>query len=543
MTVVLMLAAALPVRPQAVADSATPPREITFRFHDAELAELVGFLAKLDERIPILDEKVKGKVSVAAPGKVSLDEAYGILMAVLDVRGYNLVRDGRFLKVTPKQEATYAPIDVFFGADAEALPAENRMITALVPVAKAKGAQVLDTLRPLISPVGNAQLNAATNILVITDVAVNLRRLLRIVPFLDKPEKAEDKTAPAAVTEVYPIKYLTAKEMAETLGKVFTAGTDAEGKAKATFKFTAVDSVNALLVSAEPDGLRQVKATLAQLDTRRRQVLIEARVVDLSLKEDFNTGVRLKEYKKQADGKTLTNTIIYGSALPNYLQYNLEKALYDGGNLSAALEIMQSNGLIKIIATPKILTADNQKAKIVIGTEEPILKSKTDLGTDGGGTGKTVSDYIYKDVGFELSVTPHINVDNDVSVELGLKTTSILDNVDFGDVNAPRMGKRELSATVNIKHGHTMVLGGLIDEDTTRNRQQVPILGSIPLIGWLFSKRTSSTNQREMLVFITATVADTIEAAAQLTGEQAESLNLMQSKVDKKLGKTEPRAP
>lgn len=514
------------------------PKAITFRFHEVELYDLVNFLAKLDQHVVLMDEKVKGKVSVAAPKPVTLEEAYGIVMAVLDVRGFNLVRSDKFLRVQPKQESLYAPIDVFFGREPSAIPDEARMVTALIPISQAKASAVSDSLRPLISPVGNSEINVGTNLLIITDVAANLRRLLKIVPYLDKPEQsaATGKSPAAQRTEAYVIKYLVAKEIAEILSKVHSGRDESRAASAAAapatggrngYLFVAVEPVNTVLVTADDEGHRQIAATLAKLDIRRRQVLIEARIIEFGRDKDLDVGVdvNIKDIDKAANGDIINSSITWGTGLIGKTpQYTFQKLFKDKGSVEVALAFLAEKNLVRIIATPKILTADNQKAKLTSGTEEPILKSTTDLSTDGGGTPKTVSDYIYKDVGYELSITPHINVERDVSLDVNFHVSSILGEKDFGDVTAPRMGKREVSANVTIMDGHTLVIGGLVSSDKLLTHTGVPYLMDIPWLGALFSRDVTHDRESEILVFLTPHVVETAAEGEALTQSQSATL-------------------
>lgn len=520
------------------------PKALTFRFHEVEIYDLVNFLAKLDQRVVLMDDKVKGKVSVMAPKTVTLEEAYGIVMAVLDVRGFNLVRSDKFLRVQAKQEAVYTPIDVYFGSEPAAIPDEARMVTALIPIAEAKASMVFDSLRPLISPVGNGQVSQGTNLLVITDVATNLRRLLKIVPYLDKPEQAagRDKDAPVLRTEAYAIKYLTAKDVTDVLSKVHSGRDDgksgatagaataaaAAGGTNSGYLFVPVEQVNTLLVTADDAGHRQIAATLAKIDIRRRQVLIEASIVEFGRDKDLTTGVdaKIKDIDKPGNGDVITNTVTWGTGLLGTpTQYSFQKLFADLGSVDVALKLLAERRLVRIIASPKILTSDNQKAKLTSGTEEPILKSTTNLSNDGGGTPKTVSDYIYKDVGYDLAITPHINVERDVSLDVSFRVSSILGEKQFGDVTAPRMGKREAAANVTIQDGHTLVIGGLVSTDKRLTRTGIPWLMDIPWAGRLFSKDVTNDQETELLIFLTPRVIENSAEGEALTQAQSATLN------------------
>ena len=436
-------------------------RSIKFQFRQVDIRDLVQVLAKIDGKVMIAGDDIKGKVSVDAPGEVTLEEAYQIVAALLETHKFNLIRTDTFLKVVPMSDAPRQALPVFFCEDGSHIPDSDAMITAVIPVKKASASAVLETLRPLISATGSGVSNKNGNMLILSDPASNIRRLLAILPYLDQPEpkSATDEQAekaPLMTTEVYVVKYLKAKELSDILQKVFS-GSGGEVGHHAAIKFIAVDPVNSIIVTAPDEAHAVIHETVDKLDVRRRQVLVEFRIVEYEKGKDLEVGVKF-DFK---DKDNTQHTVVFdGTAgLSNFFQYTASKMLSDNISLDAVLSLMEENDLVTIVARPKMFTADNQKATLHIGEEEPIVKSETDLGDDGGGQGKTVTDYIYKDVGIEIEITPHINATRDVELEISFKMTNILAEKVVGSTKAPEMGKRELNTNITITDGNTLVLG------------------------------------------------------------------------------------
>lgn len=565
-------------------------KKIDFNFRDANIRTVINFMAKFDDLVVVMDKKIKGKITVATPKKVTVGEAFKVLMAMLDLQGLTVQRTERFLKVMKKKDAVQRPVDIFFGADIKNVPDEDRVITYIIPLKYAKSSSILGNVRALVSKTGNAFENGDANYIIITDVGTNIRRILKIASYLDvdaddwgervvysiKHMQAKDMMAaleklfkskktktseriqftsiekinalvvtaeaathekikkmisridsPTVTTErtvVYPIRYMNAKEMGDALEKVF-AGDKAKG-GRAGIKITPVESVNSLVVTASMDMHRNLEKTIMSLDVRRRQVLIEAKIVEVTLSEGLEFGLDLAKYLS-GPGGSVSILDIGKSVSDPFLAFSISSV-----NLNASLKALAEKSDLKILSSPRILTSDNQTAKIAVGKEQPILKSVTDLGPEG--SGKTVSDYVYKDVGIELEVTPRINVDRDVSLEVHFKITSILSEKIFpGGVTAPVVGKREATTTVNIMDGKTLVIGGLMKEDTRDERQKVPILGDIPLLGLLFSHVKKVKETTELLVFITPHVIVNVEEGTAVTESEQKKMGIVLKKVDK----------
>lgn len=509
------------------AGSAMQEKDLLFSFQDADIKTVVEMMARMSGLIAIIGEDVKGKLSVTSGKRLTLTEAYRVFNAVLDVRGFTIIKTDTFLKVMPKRDALQKPIDIYFGIDIEQVPEEDRVITQIIPISNTKASTVLDNVRQLISPTGNIFVNQDTNALVVTDSAMNIRRLLKLIAFLD----IQHSNAKRDATTVYAVRYMKAKDLADALGKVFTA----KAGETAEIRITPVETVNSLVVTADIDVQPAIQKTIAELDIRKRQVLIEAKIVEVTLTKGLDFGLNLVEYLFQT-GDGLKNTLKVGTGdiAGSYVNYTVFKA----GRLNASLQMLAKDDRVNILSAPRILTSDNQKARILVGQEQPILKSTTVL--EGN---KTVSDYVYKDVGIELEVTPRITIDRDIALDLQQKVTSILSEVEFpGGVKAPLVGKREANTSVVVQDGQTLVIGGLMKNDLRDERQKVPILGDIPVIGWLFSRIRKVNERTELLVFITPTVIMTSAEGAEMAAREEERTGKEFKELNNKMRRNEPAA-
>lgn len=515
-------ATVLPAAANVSASASTPakeeraakPQKVKLDLRDADIQAVVNLLARWKNLIVVMGDDVKAKVTINSPREMSVDEAYAVVMAVLDTKGITITCTDRFLKVMMKRDAVQRPVDTYYGLLPESVPAEDRVVTHVIPLKNANASEVLGSIRALISTTGNAFDHKNTNSIIITDVATNIRRLLAIIGHMDvvHAEPAGDEK-----TSVYAVKYLKSKDLADALGKVFG---EKKQQGAPEIRITPVDTANAIIVTAGKDMHPQIQSTIDRLDTRKRQVLIEAKIVEATVSNGVDFGVNLTKLLFSA-GEFGNSITMAGKLSDPFITYTVTS-----DRLTAALEMAASKGIINILSSPRVLTSDNSKAKIVVADEQPILKSVTDLGsTVAGGTGKTVSDFVYKDVGIELEVTPRINVDRDVALDVTFKISSIISEVTFpGGIQAPKIGKRESNTSVTIMDNHTLVIGGLMKDSKRDERVKVPVLGDIPFIGFLFSRLHKVNERTELLVFITPHVVANTEDGGNLTKSELDAV-------------------
>jgi len=176
-------------------------------------------------------------------------------------------------------------------------------------------------------------------------------------------------------------------------------------------------------------------------------------------------------------------------------QINIDTFTLKNVNVSATIDALVKNGKATILASPSIAVLNGQEARIVIGERYP-YKERTQTPT---GTTETTK---FVDIGVTLRVTPHINEDGYITMQLHPEVSSLQSALDAG----PRITTREADTTVRVKGGETLVIGGLIQQQEEINREKIPILGSIPIIKHLFSRSNSKIEQKELAVFITPTI-------------------------------------
>lgn len=274
---------------------------------------------------------------------------------------------------------------------------------------------------------------------------------------------------------------------------------------------------NILFVNDIPTKLEEIRAFIKAVDIGARQVLIEARVVQASDNFNRNLGVRLNFLngtrtnvggsdiqigggRYSSTGQTSQQTA--GVNLPSFTSTGgaLAFSLFNADLtkiLNLELAALESDGVGKIISSPRVITANNVKAKIEDGTEVPYVTTSS----SGGTTTQTVS---FKPAKLSLEVTPQITPEGTVKMQLVVKkeepdfTRAILGN--------PPIKSSIVETNVVVENGGTVVIGGVFVTDSQVNTEKVPLLGDIPFLGWLFKYRNDTGSRKELLVFITPRV-------------------------------------
>ena len=259
---------------------------------------------------------------------------------------------------------------------------------------------------------------------------------------------------------------------------------------------------NALMVYAPRREFRKIESALEKLDIVPAQVLIEASILEVTLNDDLRFGVEwhLENSLNGGDnrGSALLNLGDSSNISPRVpgFSYSITN---NAGAMRAVINALAEESRVNVISTPSIMVLDNHTAAIHVGDQQPIQSSTTV--TDGGRQTQSIE---YKDTGVKLEVTPSVNAG-------ALVTMDILQSVtDVGQVDNATSQRtfleRNVSSRVAVRSGESVVLGGLIRDNSARSESGVPLLKDIPLLGPLFGRSTTAGSRTELLVFITPRV-------------------------------------
>ncbi len=289
------------------------------------------------------------------------------------------------------------------------------------------------------------------------------------------------------------------------------------------FKGTSIsydEATNSIIVLGTPSIYNRVKSLITRLDVPRKQVYIEALIIETSLSNLSEFGVEWSGVAKSGGsigyaGNTntgnlgnLENTIIGQgklAPLPNGFSLGIlgNVITYNGvkfATLGALLNVLKTKNNINIVSNPKIVTLDNQKANIFVGEVRPYLTSQK-----YDSNGNPIYTYDYKDVGVKLSVLPHINGDK-IIMDTTLDVKKVSENVMVGNSIAPVTLTRSTSTRISLKSGDKILISGLIENDKETKEEHVPVLSSIPILGGLFRYNKVNQGKTNLVIFLSVKI-------------------------------------
>jgi general secretion pathway protein D len=264
-------------------------------------------------------------------------------------------------------------------------------------------------------------------------------------------------------------------------------------------------------------GLR-VMADGINNDVPPSQVLIEASIVEVTLNDDLQYGLQWA-FSEQKDGGIGRGVLsrAAGAALgttPAGFSYTWATST---GDVRAVLNALADKSLVKVISSPSLMVMDNHTASIAVGTQQPVQSGQTV--TTGGNISSNIQ---YKDTGVNLSVTPSVNSGNMVSMQLNQSVT------DVGSIDAATGQRsflqRQIGSKVAVRSGETIVLGGLIRDNSTVGRTGIPFLSDIPIVGNLFGTSSKNSGRTELLVMITPRVVRSDQEIKDLANDVRERM-------------------
>lgn len=363
-----------------------------------------------------------------------------------------------------------------------------------------------------------------TNSVIVTATEQNLQEFDRMIQALDAPNVLSD------ISRTFQLKYAKAATVATTMTNLFrgsnsrmtfidvisgNASTQAGDPIASLRRITVVsdDKTNTLLITGPPQVFTMVESIIAQLDRRTPQVFIEVAIVDVTLDDATKFGVEwtTRSTGKSPDGKSPEQSVGTDMGLASEvlgLKYSVIST-----NLQSLLYGLKTKSNVKVYSTPTITTADNVPATISIGQDVPFVSSSQ--ATNGGNLIQTVD---FKNVSIALNVTPHISEASGlISLDVSQTINELIGNEPT--LNAPIIANRQAKTTVMVKNGETIVIGGIIKQNTERVTTGVPVLSNIPVLGEAFKSRSNKRTQSELMVFITPHIL-LDEASVQATTDE-----------------------
>jgi general secretion pathway protein D len=435
----------------------------------------------------------------------------------------------------------------YSSAELEVLPLQYATATTIATTINSIFKRVAPAVKG--APSGTTGVNVVPydriNALIVLAGPGDVLRVKRLVAMLDAaPEHDEGN-----IRVVY-LEHASAKELAAVLTALPTQEDTKTGPQKAPAISTKVkvmpdEETNSLIITADRAEFKVLEGVIKKLDIARRMVYLEALIMEVDTATNFDVGVRWIGAGGFHDGTGALLTgfgggdgFSFGASVGDSVGKGfslglLQQGIQIGGitfpNISAVLKAYEDESSINIIATPQILTTDNKTAAIAVGENIPYLSQSNTADTSQRG----YENYEYKDVATKLTITPQINQANTLRLEIKTEVNKIKDLGTTGVT--PTTFTRTAETTVLVQDGDTIVIGGIIGHDANEGGSQIPLLGDIPLLGWLFKTHVKNHRKTNMFIFITPHIIRNPADIAKVTLTKEDQLGKVMPAVKEEL--------
>ena len=578
---------------------------ISLDFDQVDLRIFIKTIGHLTGINFLIDDKVKGTVTLMSPTKIRVGEVYDVLESVLQVKGFAAVPAGRIVKIISRTDAAKSNMLIRVGNNPELIPVDDSLVTQVIPLHFADGAEISSVLSPLVSTGGSITTYPKANTIIITDTSSNVHRIAKLAQELDIEQARETVTvirlkygsartisdqitqimqrsavspgirsartaAPrtpdmikiipddrtnslvivanpddieiisdlvatldierpieAGNVHVIYLKHAEATEVEKSLSAVLgklTAGI--ADRSNEPLQITSDESTNSLIVVASPQDYKIIEDMIQKLDIVREQVLVEFQIIEASSDVLKEIGVDWATLDEAVAGSVrgfgFTNLgprIEAASGNLEGLGVGVYKKVGDETKIGAIIKALEQHSEVNVLSTPHILTSNHQEATIVVAENVPYVKQSR-VTEFAPATPTAIQTFDFKDVGIELSVTPHVSQGGLVRLEVDASFSTLVEGATGLSDATPTTAERKATTVISIVSGTTVVIGGLIRDDTGTVETKVPLLGDLPLIGGLFRVDKERTIKTNLLLFITPHVLTDAEDLIEITSRK-----------------------
>lgn len=595
----------------------TLAKGVVLNFSDVDIATMVKFISDLTGKNFVLDERVKGKISVYSPSKLSTDEAFSVFTSVLEVKGFTIVPAGKVYKIVPTAQAKQSGMNLLTAKDR--IPVSDAYVARIIPLERISAQEAVTFLQPVVSKDGYIAALGSNNMLMVVDSALNIQKLTGILAQADSAQKRSEAetiflknaTAESVATvirewlsgrgtrsaapgqagqqqgastagvmvipdnrlnalvisgskrdtdeikklvalmdvvpptssskiNVYYLENADATEVGKVLDGIIkgvpatnqpTAAGAAPPPSQSPFEGSKISvtpdkATNSLVIMASPADYQNLLQVIQKLDKRRRQVFVQAVIAEVSLDKAKEMGLQLSVSGGGVAGNTAGAGIfdpfnfLSGSTPQQTALVNVLTGLADSSNLQLGgiLKALVSNGAVNVLSTPNILTSDNKEAEIFVGENVPFLTS-----TNLTSTGLSQQSIERKDTGITLRITPQISEGEFVKLDIYQEISAVKDSI--GQAQDLITTKRSAKTAVVVKDKETVVIGGLIQDRDTETINKIPILGDIPLLGWLFKTKSTRREKTNLMIVLTPRIIRGADEMTEISNLQRGKFN------------------
>lgn len=456
---------------------------LTLELQGVNILDVFKILSKKSGLNIVAGKNVQGQVSIFLQD-VPIEEA---LRTILESQGLASMKEDNIIKVITEEEFLLKT----------GRPYRDQRKTESFSLRFAKAEVLAGKLGEVKSSAGRILTEPRTNSLILTENSEILEEMKMMIAAWDKPQE----------TKVFSLRYARAEDLEEKLKGLLEGGAG---------KIQIDKRANRIVVMDIPSRIEEVGQVIEALDVQVPQVLIEAKIVEVRLSDEFRQGINweyiIKEVGRFDNVRAAAPLAVSPPAgVASLTTFALGQS---GEDFRVVLDLLEQVGKTNILSSPRITVLNNEEAKLAVATKQPFVSQTVVQTTNSTNTADNVQ---FVDVGVTLKVLPRISHDDFVEMKirpevsssnqtLELEGVAQGSNTAFTRTSIPIVTTQELETTVQIKSGVTLVVGGLIQDRQEKQSTKVPILGSIPLFGRLFHSKSNDFTKTELVTFLTPTI-------------------------------------
>ncbi|MCD6432869.1 MAG: type II secretion system secretin GspD [Sulfurimonas sp.] len=565
--------------------------QVNINFSNLEINDFIKLISKVTNKNILIHNKINGTVNFVSATPVYDDELIGVLVSVLESKGFTLIQKGSLYEVIRSTEAAKHNVRVV--KEGRKLYG-SLMVTQSIKVKGENVDIVAAKIRYLVSKTAKLVTMKESNILLVTDYPKNIETIKQVIKDIDTNNEVIVKIIPIQHSDakklqtrllnisksifnekvasqkvkiilddntnsmivvgsqknvkeleelmkrldvesnisqsvrIFELKNSDVKSVLASLNEIISKQIFSDPAMKPNV--SASEEINSIIVVGEPIIIKGIKLIIDELDKEKYQVYVQARIIEINQNNSEKLGIKYGFaggdisssglYAMSANFGSDSLTIGASKAVLDYLG-----AIGSGAKsafaLGATIDFLQMNGASKAISNPSILCVNNKESSIYVGKTISISTGETSV------AGSTTASYKREDVGLTLKIKPRVSSTDKVTLDV----ETILENVlDYGDSTTGRQpvtSKQEVKTQAILRHGESIIIGGLVKSYDNNSKSKVPLLGDIPFIGeYLFSSTTLVVEEDNLVVILTPYIIDKSEELSQLQRDLGTVLEL-----------------
>lgn len=459
-------------------------KKVSLDLRSMDIVDTIKFLSMKGELNIVTSKNVTGRITLFLKG-VTIGDTLDVILLT-----NKLACEKKKNIITILTEAEY---EALYGRKYT----DKRVIKTLKLkyVLPTKAGEALTNIK---SSIGKIIMDDATGTLILIDTPEKIKEMEAIAFDLDK--SIVTRVAPT-VTKVFELRYAQAEDIEAKISETLTEGLGS---------IRSDERTNKIIVRDLPNKIKEITEMVEAFDTRDKQVFIEAKIVEITLSDDFTFGVNWEIFLNNSKKDVQLITVLPATGITDTSSSisvgTWRDTALDATRTQQIITFLSEVGKVKIISSPHITVSNNEEARIMIGTRQPYATS-TISQSDTTATTSWSAEFV--DVGVTLTVTPTIYKGDFIKLHIKPEVSTLRDWFEIQDtsgvtqIRLPEVDTSNAETTVTIQDGKTIIIAGLIKETINKAESKVPFLGDIPFLGKLFKSKYESTEMKELVIFIT----------------------------------------